>query len=404
MKTKLNHYQFVFLIFCTVSIISCTNQDNIVLYPVSNEAGKYGFIDSTGKIIIDFKFDYVHNFSDNRALVLYNNQPYYIDKKGELLFKASIVYTPWDLSSPEAYDSFLDGTLKELFINVSDEYSFSEGLAAFLDTASKATGYINPDGKVVINPIFSKVNSFHEGLASVILWESAFKGVHKYGYINSNGKFVIEPKFKSVTNFSNSKAFVEIEANEKKTSDGSYVFGSDGYIINKDGQTLSPNLKNVQMWYFSTDGLYLAHNFVANMLSGKGYFYLDSLYNHFPVINNEEIYFSDANHFKDGVASVYVNGKWYIIDKYLKQVSLTTYDDVMTSSEGLIPVKKDNKWKYIDAKGLNPFNLAFDSCSRFKNGLAYVENHNSQSTIKGYINKKGKFVWQNLVANNSVKP
>lgn len=391
------------MIVCTVSLISCNNYDKIVLYPVSNETGKYGFIDSTGKLIIDYKFDYAHNFFDTRALVLFNNQEYYIDKNGKPLFKASIVYVPWSLDSPGDYDKFLKSTSKEKFINVPKEYFFSEKLAAFFDTTTQAMGFINTDGKFAINPKFSKVNSFHGGLASVILKDSASKGAQKYGYINPTGTFVILPKFESATDFSNNRAFVEIESNNKRTSDGQYVIGSDCYIINKEGQTLSPNLKNVQMWYFSADGLFLAHNFVMNILTSKGFYYLDSLNNHFPVINNEEIFFSDATHFKDGIAGVYVNGKWYIIDKYLKQVSEITFDNVMLSNEGLIPVKKNNKWKYLNSKGSFPFNLEFDSCSPFKNGLAYVENYNNQSTIKGYINKKGKYVWQNLMANNRVK-
>ena len=71
-------------------LTSCKDYDKINLYPVSNEDGKYGFIDLSGKLIIEFKFEYAHKFYDNLALVLFEGKAYYINKKGQQLFEASI--------------------------------------------------------------------------------------------------------------------------------------------------------------------------------------------------------------------------------------------------------------------------------------------------------------------------
>lgn len=49
-------------------------------------------------------------------------------------------------------------------------------------------GYINKEGKIVINPIYDFATNFSDGLAAV-------KVQGKWGYIDKNGKFVIEPKF-----------------------------------------------------------------------------------------------------------------------------------------------------------------------------------------------------------------
>jgi|BioPla2DNA2_1021312.scaffolds.fasta_scaffold52120_3 hypothetical protein len=56
-------------------------------------------------------------------------------------------------------------------------------------------GYIDREGKFVIEPQFEDANSFFSGLALV-------KVNDKYGYIDSTGKMVIEPIFEHAKNFS----------------------------------------------------------------------------------------------------------------------------------------------------------------------------------------------------------
>ena len=81
--------------------ISCINKKGDVLYRmpsdvilampagngmvgVANKDGKYGFVDSQGKIVIPFKFERISSFSNGYALAVENESNiYYIDEKGD---------------------------------------------------------------------------------------------------------------------------------------------------------------------------------------------------------------------------------------------------------------------------------------------------------------------------------
>jgi hypothetical protein len=58
-----------------------------------NNVGKYGYIDTTGKVVIDFKFQYANNFENGRAKVEINNLWGAIDKTGKLIEPATHQYT-----------------------------------------------------------------------------------------------------------------------------------------------------------------------------------------------------------------------------------------------------------------------------------------------------------------------
>jgi len=75
---------------------------------------------------------------------------------------------------------------------------FHQGLAAVLlgstHDAKGLWGFIEPSGRIAINPAFSQVNSFVNGLA-------AAKKNDLYGYIDTKGNWVIEPRFSRATDF-----------------------------------------------------------------------------------------------------------------------------------------------------------------------------------------------------------
>jgi hypothetical protein len=412
MKTMVKH--LIIKVFLFSIIVSCSNYEKMNLYPVTNEEGKYGFIDQSGKLMIEFKFDYAHRFYNNRALVLISDKAYYINKKGKLLFRA-ILEPKKKLKSRDLSEGFEDVPLtKASFKSVSSVYFFSENLAAFFDTTKNAFGYIDIDGNVVIPGKFSVVNSFNEGLAAVKMADTSkiesnkfsiefddFNSKFKYGYINKSGNFEIEPIFNSATDFSNGKAFVNIQAEDLSTEEG-YALSMDGYVINKKGNTLSSNISNTKAWK-NSDGYFPAWNFMMNLLTGRGYYYIDSSFRHFPTSDGEKLYFKDLTRFSDGIAGVRIDDYWIVIDTKMNIVADEKFSDVKVSSEGLIPVKRDMKWSYMSVNGTSPFTFSFDSCTSFFNGLAYVETYDLNSTIKGYINKDGKYVWQKLIPNKKIK-
>ncbi|MHA4847771.1 WG repeat-containing protein [Flavitalea antarctica] len=196
----------------------------------------YGFIDSTGKLVVEFRYDRVLDFSEGFAVVVEHGKYGYINKDGVELIKPQY----------EDAASFSEGLAavkindKNGFINtdgrmvIGPRYAracwvsaFSEGLAPvyFEDDAA---GYIDREGKLIIPADYLYVSAFSEGLALV-----QPKGKTKYGYINKKGEIVIEPIYELSLPFSEGVASVKLSR-----PDGSTFFR----VLNKDGRTIADNL------------------------------------------------------------------------------------------------------------------------------------------------------------------
>lgn len=158
----------------------------------------YGYIDKTGKMIVEPEFFEAREFSEGLAAVLTNDSAGgvvvgewgYINKRGQLV-------------------------IKPIF---SEANSFSEGLAAvevgrkdvlyeesgetFRKVIPGKWGYIDGTGKQVIPAQFELANSFSEGLAVVKVKDNC-------GYVNKIGKFVVQPQFSSCEDFAEGLAAIK---------------------------------------------------------------------------------------------------------------------------------------------------------------------------------------------------
>ncbi|MFN8671762.1 MAG: WG repeat-containing protein [Candidatus Sericytochromatia bacterium] len=145
------------------------------LFVVKNN-NKYGYLDRTGKVVIDFNFDYADGFSKGIASVIINNNKFHINKKG----------------------NFISLTYK----NINYIPSVINGVCC---------GFMDENNNILIDAKFEKVSYFTiENLCLV-------KFKNKYGYINKKGKFIIEPIFDEAYDFSNGIAIV------KKDNDYHYI-------------------------------------------------------------------------------------------------------------------------------------------------------------------------------------
>jgi hypothetical protein len=220
-------------------------------------AGKYGYIDIKGNIVIEPEFDWAHDFSEGLAGVSVLGKKGYIDKSGKYIVNPHL-FRGEDFSEGLAVFSVDEEHGKCGFINkvgkivlepkYDHAFGFSEGLASV--KVDKKWGYIDKNYKIVIEPQFSWAKDFHEGMAAIEIG-----GVHeglamfglgdftegKVGYINKSGKIVINPKFKPY----NFDKLVELNLNFKssnKFSEGLAVVkiddnGKEGYI-DKNGKII----------------------------------------------------------------------------------------------------------------------------------------------------------------------
>jgi len=220
------------------------------LFPVCDRCAtkdkRWGYIDSTGKLVINSQFEEVADFSEGLAAVKTGSRWGFIDEDGKFVINPQFDEVGSFAEGLVAVKSdrkwgYLDKTGKYT-INPQfyDAGMFSEGLAPVFGTETGFKhGYIDKSGKNVINAQFDDARCFFEGRAAVKLGDkwgyinrrgkyiinpqfdeasdtfsegrAAFKIGDKWGYIDKAGKFVINPQFDSATKFENGIAEVGIK-------------------------------------------------------------------------------------------------------------------------------------------------------------------------------------------------
>ena len=140
------------------------------VYYIKTEAGKvlYGYLDESGKPVIQPIYLYATDFEGNRAIVKLSDGLYaVIDRSG----KAIKTIECWEVSA------------------------FSNGKAAFRESSDGRYGYIDSNGNVVIQPAFAHAGSFMDHRAVASVWGG---GREIYGLIDENGKFIILPQYDEI--------------------------------------------------------------------------------------------------------------------------------------------------------------------------------------------------------------
>jgi hypothetical protein len=153
---------------------------------VPNTNGQWGFIDESGKYVIEAKFIMVKPFSEGLAAAVFKDtgNPYgtlgYIDQSGHVVI-------PPQFSGDEAR-----------------ERGFSEGLSAVKVHKVKGDkwGYIDKTGKIIIEPQFADARPFSQGRAIVGIAEPSWSIDYKWGFIDTEGRWIAKPQYESASEFS----------------------------------------------------------------------------------------------------------------------------------------------------------------------------------------------------------
>jgi hypothetical protein len=302
---------------------------------------KWGFVDRSGKTVIEPRFDDERDFFHGLAAVRIDGKWGYIDLQG------TVVIDPH-------------------FDEVRD---FLDELAPV--RIGRKWGYINTGGRIVIQPRFQAAAEFHEGLARVHIWskvtcsggayteetapEWAFHlleddhsdlpgcfpmGGH-FGFIDKSGSLVIESRFFVAQDFSEGLAAVRLE--ESATSKYGYINHRGSFVIKST--------------------------------------------------------FNQASRFSQGLAAVETSARvvgnqavdiaWGFVDSSGALAIPPKYEFAGTFSEGLarVEIQPGHRWGYVDRAGKMAIASEFETATDFSDGLAVVS-----SSLRGYIDHSGKLI------------
>jgi hypothetical protein len=231
----------------------------------------WGFIDKNGKKVVKPQYDYVHDFEDGMAWVESNEKWGRINQQGEMIVKPRYEYPIGECSEGLMVDVFSEKKRLGLFRNQVQR------------NVENKYGFIDRNGNVVIDYRFDYAYEFHEGLAHVMIGD-------KTGFIDKSGQIVIEPRFDETHGFQDGFARVKID-------------GKWG-IIDKTGKMVV------------------------------------------------EARYDDCFSFQNGMASVKVGDKWGFVDQTGKLVIAPQFSFAIGIGEygGHVELEED-VWGYIDRTG-----------------------------------------------------
>jgi hypothetical protein len=172
--------------------------------PIPTDNGiRYGYIDKTGKFVIQLKYLGADSFSNGYASVTTKEGETYIDKAGKMLIPPGLYKT--------------GGCSKDGLCIVEKYEVEPKGDAFFIKTGTYQAGYVDTTGKLVVplKQYEPSVGVFHNGLAlvsqKVKSSEHQEESTPKYGYINPKGEYAIPLQFDAATDFKDGIARVGIK-------------------------------------------------------------------------------------------------------------------------------------------------------------------------------------------------
>ncbi len=307
--------------------------------------GKWGFIDTAGKLAIPLKYDRADHFSMGLACVEQNGKLFYIDAAG----------------------------IASISLEYDDAGSFADGLASV--KKDDKYGFIDITGKLVIECIYEEVGEPSENLIAV-------KKDGKYGFIDYKGNNVIPFEYDYADKFSTGVAYVTKDYSGKLIgTDGSIIYENvfsniyDGIaMIEENGKWgFVDNEGNIVIECVWDDVEFPSEGLVGVCKDGKWGF---ADYSGTLVIDTTWDYIWPFSNGMAKVANARANGygidKYGFINKLGENTIPVTLIDAQDFSDDLAPVCGNNLWGYLGINGKQVIACEYDFVSSFINGVAVV--------------------------------
>jgi hypothetical protein len=306
----------ILLIVCVVALAPAQDASSVLYRVVKN--GRYGFVDSSGKMVIPPRFVFARDFVNGYTQVLFCGDIVYIDSQGNIAsdqHAAAAGYAPDGrvIREIEGKFGFVDAANRLVVQPIYDEVrDFSEGLAAV--RLGDRWGFVDRDGAVVVPIKFDGAYYFFSGRAYVILGD-------RKGYIDKSGEFVFQGFSGHI--FSEGLLVMDLD-------------GRDGYV-DLNGKVVIPGRFE--------DARGFQEGLAPVRFKGK-YGFIDRT-GEFVI----EPSFDDAQPFQAGLAAVAVKEKWGVIRKDGQFVVKPAFDWLVVADDVLLATITRYKFAVLDHSG-----------------------------------------------------
>jgi len=329
------------------SILKELELNKFTLYPYQKE-DSFGFVDSTGKIVISAGYDAVTDFSEGLSVVSKNDSVFYINKENSNVFNRYF---------SDAY-SFKNGIAaikknnKWEFINrqgqsIGSDYDEVSELSnnAYVIKLNNKYGALDYFGQTIIEPRLDKLGDFKSEFAYYV--EEG-----KYGFVSKTGYFY-KAEFEWISDF-NEKNIAILKQNNSYglvNSQGVKILSPQYDMILKGENNIFILVKNSNYGFYNGNGCYLSQVIYDFIKEKPAEFYTNG--NVLKLIKKNETAFADLN----GRVSP----------------DFGLYDDIGFAANGLIRVKRKNKFGFADKKLSVLIPLKYQQASDFSDSLAIVK-------------------------------
>lgn len=309
-----------------------------------DDSNLLGYINGSGKMVIPANYQTAYGFSCGWALVKEDGEYMYIDANGKpaknmpeadgyynyfyynlVTFKIDGLLGKWDTNFKEV----VPAEYKSLGMNTD------AGLMWFSEDG-KELGFLNEQGKQVIEPQFSFCSSFEDGICVVGVNKTVDSQTERrYGVIDTKGEYLISPQKKELENMGEGRIAFYNSTTKK--------WG----IWDKNGNEILPAT------------------------------------------------YDDISAYSCGLALVEKNSKYGYIDKNGNEVIAPRYAGAMDFVENMAWIQKssDSRVELIDKNGEQIMRLKEEEYPQgtFHNGLCPIYNEEDQECR--YIDKNGNVVY-----------
>ncbi len=309
------------------------------------EKGFYGYIDERAQYIIPPQFDLAGEFNHGIALVYKNGEPFFIDKSGKV--KLPVVYESVAfISSQKAVAGTKAGRFGIIDLHtgglVADTVygsisTFNNGVAVATDyipeeERKKKSYAVIDSGGIVIVPFgkYAGIGRFRNGYSLVTIESGMIKKKSSEALIDTKGNlmFKLKPDENSWMDGSFNDGFARISLyqknhNKKKATENSSGKNYEGYV-NLKGEIVLQNPGYDNVSDFSEGRAFVQDD--------KGDYYLINI--KFEKITETKFSDVDSRGFENGLAVVKYEEGWGLIDSMGKYIVQPKYEEIAAVDAG----------------------------------------------------------------------